>query len=53
MPNVVELNSTTFKTTFYNKILKALKEEMNIDFGMNLYTRASIRSMLAATKKKN
>ena len=50
--NVVELNSTTFKTTYYDKILKALKEEMNIDYGLNLYTRASIRSMLAATKKK-
>ena len=51
--NVVELNSTTFKTLYYDKVLQSLKETMDIDFGMNLYTRAAIRKMLAATKKKS
>ena len=51
--NVVELNSTTFKTLYYDKVLQRLKETMNIDFGMNLYTREAIRRMLAKTKKKS
>ena len=49
--NVVELNSTTFKTTYYDRILKTIKEELHVDYGMNLYTRSSIKSMLAGTKK--
>ncbi|MCF7953968.1 MAG: transposase, partial [Spirochaetales bacterium] len=50
--NVDELNSTTFKTLYYDRILQRLKETMNIDFGMNIYSRSAIRKMLAATKKK-
>ena len=51
--NVVELNSTTFKTLYYNKTLQKLKEVLDIEFGMNVYTRAGIRKMLAAAKKKS
>lgn len=51
--NVADLNSTTFKTLYYDRILQKLKETMGIDFGKNIYTRAGIRSMLAATKKRN
>ena len=51
--NVVELNSTTFKTIYYNKILQKLKERMGIDFGRNVYTRAAIRKMMANTKKSS
>ena len=50
--NVAELNSTTFKTLYYDRVLQKLKETMGIEFGMNVYTRSAIRSMLAATKKK-
>jgi len=51
--NVVELNSTTFKTLYYDKTLQKLKEVLDIEFGMNVYTRAGIRKMLAAAKKKS
>ena len=51
--NVVELNSTTFKTLYYDRVLQKIKETMGIDFGMNVYTRSAIRKMVAATKKKN
>lgn len=51
--NVVELNSTTFKTLYYDKTLQKLKDTLDIDFGMNVYTRAGIRKMLAAAKKKS
>lgn len=50
--NVVELNSTTFKTLFYNKVLWRLRETKDLDFGRNVYTRAEIKKMLAKTKKK-
>ena len=49
--NVVELNSTTFKTLYYDKTLQKLKDALDIDFGMNVYTRVGIRKMLAAAKK--
>ena len=49
--NVVELNSTTFKTLYYDRTLQKLKDALDIDFGMNLYTRDAIRRMLAKTKK--
>ena len=51
--NVVELTSTTFKTLYYDRRLQKLKNALDIDFGMNLYTRAAIRKILAATKKKS
>ncbi len=51
--NVVELNSTTFKTLYYDKTLQKLKEVLDIEFGVNVYTRAGIRKMLAAAKKKS
>ena len=50
---VVELDSTTFKTHYYDRILQKLKDRMNIEFGKNVYTRAAIRKMLAETKKKH
>lgn len=49
--NVVELNSTTFKTLYYDEVLKALYNTMGIEFGRNLYTRLDLRKMLAKTKK--
>lgn len=49
--NVAELNSTTFKTLYYDEVLKVLREKMGIDFGRNIYTRSAIRSMLAKTKR--
>jgi len=51
--NVAELNSTTFKTLYYDRVLQKLKEKMGIDFGMNVYTRKAIRTMIAETKKQN
>jgi hypothetical protein len=48
---VVELNSTTFKTLYYDEVLKALYNTMGIEFGRNLYTRLDLRKMLAKTKK--
>jgi len=33
--------------------MRRLKEEMGIDFGMNVYSKAAIRKMLAGTKKKS
>lgn len=51
--NVDQLNESTFKTLYYDKVLKQLKEKMGIDFGMNVYSKAAIRKMLAGTKKKN
>jgi len=49
--NVAELNSTTFKTLYYDPILRDLYDAKGIEFGQNLYTRSEIRSMLAKTKK--
>jgi transposase len=51
--NVDQLNESTFKTLYYDKVLKQLKEKMGIDFGMNVYSKAAIRKMLAGTKKKS
>ena len=51
--NVDQLNENTFKTLHYSKVLQRLHERLDIDFGRNIYTSSSIRSMLAATKKKN
>ena len=51
--NVVELNNTTFKTLYYDKTLQKLKEVLDIEFGVNVYTRAGIRKMLAAAKRKS
>jgi transposase len=50
--NVAELNSTTFKTLYYDPVLKSLYDTLGIEFGQNIYTRAQIRSMLAKTKKR-
>ena len=50
--NVAELNSTTFKTLYYDPVLKSLYDALDIEFGQNIYTRAQIRSMLAKTKKR-
>jgi transposase len=50
--NVAELNSTTFKTLYYDPVLKSLYDTLDIEFGQNIYTRAQIRSMLAKTKKR-
>ena len=50
--NVAELNSTTFKTVYYDSVLQALHEAKGIEFGQNIYTRAELRHMLAKTKKK-
>ncbi len=49
--NVVELNSTTFKTIYYSKVLKKIKDVIGIDYGRNVYSRLAIRKMLATTKK--
>ena len=49
--NVEELDSTTFKTLYYDPVLKNLYDTLGIEFGKNVYTRAQIRSMLAKTKK--
>lgn len=49
--NVAELNSTTFKTLYYDEVLKALYDKMGIEFGQNIYTRAELKSMIAKTKK--
>lgn len=49
--NVVELNSTTFMTVYYDHVLQRLKETMGVDFGTNVYTKAAIRTMMAGTKK--
>lgn len=49
--NLDQLHPTTFKTLYYDNVLKRMKETLHIEFGMNLYTRAAIRNMLAATKK--
>lgn len=51
--NVDQLNESTFKTLYYDRVLKGLYEKMGIEFGMNVYTRAAIRKMLAETKKKH
>ncbi len=51
--NVMELNSTTFKTLYYDPVLKDLHDTLGIDFGKNVYSRAQIRSMLAKTKRKS
>lgn len=51
--NVVELNSTTFKTLYYDTVLQRLKKQCSIEFGKNVYTRDAIKKMLAKTKKKS
>ena len=51
--NVDQLNESTFKTLYYDEVMKGLKERMGIEFGMNVYSKATIRKMLAGTKKKN
>jgi transposase len=51
--NVDQLNESTFKTLYYDKVMRRLKEKMGIDFGMNVYSKAAIRKMLAGTKKKS
>ena len=49
--NVVQLDSTTFKTLYYDPVLKRLYETMGIEFGHNIYSRSALRGMLAKTKK--
>lgn len=49
--NVVELNSTTFKLTYYDRILQKLKNKYGIEYGQNIYTRDQIKKMIAKTKK--
>jgi len=51
--NVDQLDGSTFKTLYYDRILQKLKNVMDIDFGMNMYTRTAIRKMIADTKKKS
>ena len=51
--NVAELTSTTFKTLYYDPILKDLYHTLGIEFGQNIYTRSQVRSMLAKTKKNH
>jgi transposase len=51
--NVDQLNESTFKTLYYDKVMKRLKEKMGINFGMNVYSKVAIRKMLAGTKKKS
>jgi transposase len=50
---VTELNSTTFKTGYYDRILQHMKETFGIEFGKNVYTKADIRKILAKTKNKS
>ena len=50
--NVMELDSTTFKTAYYDTVLKSLHDTMGMDFGRTIYSRSAIRSMLAKTKRK-
>ncbi len=50
--NVVELNSTTFKTVYYDEVLKSLYDTMGVEFGRNIYRRADLRTMIAETKKQ-
>ena len=49
--NVVELNSTTFKLTYYDRILQKIKNKYGIEYGQNIYTREQIKKMIAKTKK--
>ncbi|MGD6731506.1 MAG: IS1634 family transposase [Pleomorphochaeta sp.] len=49
--NVVELNSTTFKLTYYDRILQKIKNKYGIEYGQNIYTRNQIKKMIAKTKK--
>jgi hypothetical protein len=49
--NEVELNSTTFKLTYYDRILQKLKNKYGIEYGQNIYTRDQIKKMIAKTKK--
>lgn len=51
--NVAELNDKTYLTLGYDEVLKQLKYAMDIEFGMNVYTKGQIRKMLANTKKRN
>ena len=50
--NVDQLNESTFKTLYYDNVMRQLKEKMGINFGMNVYSKAAIRNMLAETKRK-
>ncbi len=50
--NVVDLNSTTFKTIYYDEVLKSFYDTMGIEFGRNIYRRADLRTMIAETKKQ-
>lgn len=49
--NVVELNSTTFKTVYYDRVLQKLKYKYGINYGQNVYRRTDIKKILAETKK--
>ncbi|MPN25210.1 hypothetical protein SDC9_172617 [bioreactor metagenome] len=51
--NVVQLDSTNFKTLYYDPVLRDLHGRMGIDFGLNIYSRSALRRMLAATKKQD
>lgn len=48
---VAELDSTTFKTLYYDNVLKSLRDKMGIEFGRNIYSRSALRGMLAKTKE--
>ncbi len=49
--NVAEITGATYMTLQYDEVQKALKEKMGIPFGMNVYSRAAIKKMIAETKK--
>ena len=49
--NVVELDSTTYKLTYYDRILQKIKIKYGIEYGQNIYTREQIKKMIAKTKK--
>lgn len=51
--NVAELNDNTYLNLGYDEVLKQLKYGMDIEFGMNVYTKGQIKKMLAKTKKRN
>ena len=50
--NVVQLDSTNCKTLSYDPVLRDLYRKMGIDFGLNIYSRLALRSMLTVTKKQ-
>ena len=51
--NVVELDASVFKTVYYDTVLQTLKDRYGINFGQNVYTRDTIKKMLAKTKKSS